>query len=41
MGGKTGTSQKLDSEDEEARIASFVGIAPADDPKIAVLIALD
>ena len=41
VGGKTGTSQKLDSEDEEARIASFVGIAPADDPKIAVLIALD
>ena len=41
VGGKTGTSQKLDSEDEEARIASFVCIAPADDPKIAVLIALD
>ena len=41
VGGKTGTSQKLDSPDEEARIASFVGIAPADDPKIAVLIALD
>ncbi len=41
VGGKTGTSQKLDSENAEARIASFVGIAPADDPKIAVLIALD
>ena len=41
VGGKTGTSQKLDSADETARIASFVGIAPADDPKIAVLIALD
>lgn len=41
VGGKTGTSQKLDSADENARIASFVGIAPADDPKIAVLVALD
>ena len=41
VGGKTGTSQKLDSVDENARIASFVGIAPANDPKIAVLIALD
>lgn len=41
VGGKTGTSQKLDSENENARIASFVGIAPADNPKIAVLVALD
>ncbi len=41
VGGKTGTSQKLDSEDEKARIASFVGVAPADNPRIAVLIALD
>ena len=41
VGGKTGTSQKLDSEDEKARIASFVGIAPVDEPRIAVLIALD
>ena len=41
VGGKSGTSQKLDSEDESARIASFVGVAPMDDPKIAVLIVLD
>lgn len=41
VGGKTGTSQKLDSEDEKARIASFVGVAPIDAPRIAVLIALD
>lgn len=41
VGGKTGTSQKLDSQDEKARIASFVGIAPVEDPRIAVLIALD
>ena len=41
VGGKSGTSQKLDSEDEKARIASFVGVAPSDDPQIAVLICLD
>lgn len=41
VGGKTGTSQKLDSEDDKARIASFVGVAPIDDPRIVVLIALD
>ena len=41
VGGKSGTSQKLDSDNSAARIASFVGVAPADDPKIAVLIVLD
>ena len=41
VGGKSGTSQKLDSDDEKARIASFIGVAPIDDPKIAVLIILD
>lgn len=41
VGGKSGTSQKLDSDDEKARIASFLGVAPIDDPKIAVLIILD
>ena len=41
VGGKSGTSQKLDSEDPSARIASFVGIAPAENPKIAVLVLLD
>lgn len=41
VGGKSGTSQKLDSEDEQARVASFVGVAPIDDPRIAVLIVLD
>ena len=41
VGGKTGTSQKLDSEDASARIASFVAVAPIDDPKIAVLVCLD
>ena len=41
VGGKTGTSQKLDSEDSAARIASFVAVAPIDDPKIAILVCLD
>lgn len=41
VGGKSGTSQKLDSADSSARIASFVGIAPADNPQIAVLVVLD
>lgn len=42
VGGKTGTSQKLDKpNDPNALICSFVGIAPADNPKIAVLLLLD
>ena len=41
VGGKSGTSQKLDSEDEKARVASFIGVAPIEDPRIAVLIVLD
>lgn len=41
IGGKTGTSQKLGDKDKTARIASFVGIAPADDPQIAVLLLID
>jgi stage V sporulation protein D (sporulation-specific penicillin-binding protein) len=41
IGGKTGTSEKLDSGDESLRISSFFGFAPADDPEIAVLLALD
>ena len=41
IGGKSGTSQKLDSENENARIGSFVGMAPADDPQIVVLVCLD
>ena len=41
VGGKSGTSQKLDSEDSAARIASFVAVVPIDDPKLAVLVCLD
>ncbi len=45
IGGKTGTSQKIDTQDEQGNIrkyiASFCAIAPADDPQIAVLMLLD
>jgi stage V sporulation protein D (sporulation-specific penicillin-binding protein) len=41
VGGKSGTSQKLDSENENARIASFVAVAPIDDPQYLVLVCLD
>ena len=41
VGGKSGTSQKLDSEDDKARIASFVAVAPIDDPQFLCLVCLD
>ena len=41
VGGKSGTSQKLDSADEKARIASFVAVAPIGDPQFLCLICLD
>lgn len=43
VGGKSGTSQKLDNANgsDSEYIASFVGFAPADDPEIAILIMLD
>lgn len=45
VGGKTGTSEKLDEtaavEGEEDHVLSFVGVAPMDDPQIAVLVVLD
>lgn len=41
IGGKTGTSQKLDQKDSKSLITSFVGIAPADDPQYALLIMCD
>lgn len=37
---KTGTSEKV-GDDKEARIASTVAYAPADDPKVAVIIMVD
>ena len=39
VAGKTGTSQKLGKDG--AYVASFVGFAPANDPKVAVLVAID
>lgn len=45
IGGKTGTSQKLSQILETGQsnlyIASFCGVAPIDDPEIAVLVILD
>lgn len=44
IGGKTGTSEKVSLEASTGKkeyIVSFIGVAPADDPQIAVLIFLD
>lgn len=46
IGGKTGTAEKTDQTDASGaqtkdKIVSFVGIAPMEDPKYVVLIALD
>jgi len=44
VGGKTGTGEKrsLSKEDQNGNyVVSFVGIAPADDPQVAVLVTLD
>ena len=46
IGGKTGTSEKVDVKDEEGnqtddKMVSFIGVAPIDDPKYVVLVVLD
>ena len=46
IGGKTGTSEKIDVFDENGnrvldKIVSFVGVAPMDNPRYIVLVALD
>ena len=46
IGGKTGTSEKIDVFDENGsrvtdKIVSFVGVAPMEDPSYLVLVALD
>ncbi len=46
IGGKTGTSEKTDQRNEDGqmtkdKIVSFVGIAPMEDPRYVVLVALD
>ncbi len=40
IGGKTGTSEKRD-EDTDDVVVSFMGFAPADNPQVLVLVALD
>ena len=44
IGGKTGTSEKVAQNlenDQKEYIVSFIGVAPMDDPRIAVLVLLD
>ena len=44
IGGKTGTSEKVSLEAKTGQkeyIVSFIGIAPMDDPQIAILVLLD
>jgi len=45
VAGKTGTAQKLDTEtgtySNENYLAWFAGVAPADDPKIVIVVMLD
>lgn len=44
IGGKTGTSEKVDeysAEEGKKYIASFFGVAPMEDPEIAILVLLD
>jgi cell division protein FtsI (penicillin-binding protein 3) len=45
VGGKTGTTEKYLVEEgrysEDDRIASFIGIAPAQDPRVAIAVVLD
>ena len=41
IGGKSGTSQKLETGDEDKYVASYACFAPADDPEIVMLIMAD
>lgn len=44
VGGKTGTAQKVGKDGKylaDDHIVSFIGFAPADDPEIVVLVAID
>lgn len=45
VGGKTGTSQKIDKKNEQGQIdkvvSSMIAVAPMDDPQVAILILAD
>lgn len=41
IGGKTATSEKQPKSNKDLRIASFIGVAPMDDPQYAVLVMID
>lgn len=41
MAGKTGTSETVDTKTEGRYVVSFVSFAPADDPKVCLLITVD
>ncbi|HEY8347961.1 MAG TPA: penicillin-binding transpeptidase domain-containing protein [Symbiobacteriaceae bacterium] len=42
VGGKTGTAQKYENGVEKPRgVADFVGFAPADDPRVAMIVVFD
>ncbi len=41
VAGKTATSEKLDTKDPNDYIASFICFAPANDPKVAILVGVD
>lgn len=45
VGGKTGTAQKVDpvtrTYSVDKRVSSFIGFAPAEDPKMVILVVLD
>ncbi len=41
VAGKTATAEKLDDDNEDVYVASFVCFAPADDPQVAILVGVD
>jgi cell division protein FtsI (penicillin-binding protein 3) len=44
VGGKTGTSRKLDKNGQYSNsrhIASFIGFTPADNPEIVIMVVID
>ncbi|MDO5125110.1 MAG: penicillin-binding transpeptidase domain-containing protein [Ruminococcus sp.] len=41
IGGKSGTSQKLDTDNSETYVSSYCAFAPADDPEVIMLVMVD